>query len=103
MNFDAIKAALVGLSPAHLDLVKAAILVSAAYTLWVDVARASTPDFIVLLRFRGEIVSAMFLLVFIDALSELLPPCSQEPDRSSMSDAPPAHPLEGTSASRPLE
>ena len=94
-------------------LAKTAILVSAAYTLWVDVARAGPPDFIVLLRFWVEIASAVFLLVLIDALSELLPPWqgpvarspapSPQPARSPTPDLQQAHPGAGTSASHPLE
>ena len=53
-------------------LAKAALLVSAGYALAMDLARARRPDFSVILLFRWELSSAVFLLLLIDGLAELM-------------------------------
>ena len=53
-------------------LAKAALLVSAGYALAMDLARAARPDFSVILLFRWELASALFLFLLIDGLAELM-------------------------------
>lgn len=71
---------------------KAAILVSAAYALSLDLARAEGEDFYVILRFRWELASAVFLLIFIDCLSEALSPRDSQVAKPP-SPSPPSVPL----------